>query len=132
MAARAAAGVAGSLPIARAAAELADLLGAARRARAASCSQSRAQPDLAPLLRPEADEVLFPRSVQIELRQIFQLLGDRIAKHVGVDLRAVRRRRAAIGCARRTTPVAAVAQIGRDRRSASARSTSTSRTASRG
>ena len=31
--------------------------------------------------------MLFPRGVQPELRQIFQLLGDRIAKHVGVDLK---------------------------------------------
>ena len=46
-------------------------------------------------------------AVQPELRQLFPLLGDRVAKHVGVDLRAVRRRPAAIGCARRTTPVAA-------------------------
>ena len=47
-----------------------------------------ARVDLSQLLRPDADEVLFPRGVQPELRQIFQLLGDRVAKHVGVDLRA--------------------------------------------
>nr|MBA3462403.1 hypothetical protein [Deltaproteobacteria bacterium] len=86
MAARANAGVEGSRPIARAAAELADLLGASGEPEQ-RLLQTSPQPDLAPLLRPEADEVLFPRSVQVELRQIFQLLGDRIAKHVGVDLR---------------------------------------------
>ena len=36
--------------------------------------------------------MLFPRSVQTELRQMFTLLGDRVAKHVGVDLARVRRR----------------------------------------
>ena len=34
------------------------------------------------------DEGLFPRVVSHELRQLFRLLGDRIGKHVGVDLRA--------------------------------------------
>lgn len=86
MMARANAGVDGSRPIARAAAELAELLGASGEPEQ-KLLQTSPQPDLAPLLRPEADEVLFPRSVQVELRQIFQLLGDRIQKHVGVDLR---------------------------------------------
>jgi hypothetical protein len=44
--------------------------------------------DLAPLLTPDADEVLFPRTVQPELRTLFTLLGDKLAKHVGIDLRA--------------------------------------------
>ena len=44
--------------------------------------------DLAPLIRAEADDVLFPRTVQTELRQLFTLLGDRLAKHVGIDLRS--------------------------------------------
>ncbi len=44
--------------------------------------------DLSHLLRPESEDLLFPRGVQPELRQLFTLLGDRIAKHVGVDLRA--------------------------------------------
>jgi hypothetical protein len=47
-----------------------------------------ARVELAPLVRPDADEVLFPRGVSPELRQMFQLLGDRLAKHVGIDLRA--------------------------------------------
>jgi tetratricopeptide (TPR) repeat protein len=87
MSARAAVGVDGSLPIARCAAELAALLGQAGEQERMLLNDS-ARVDLAPLLRQEADEVLFPRSVQMELRQIFTLLGDRIAKHVGVDLRA--------------------------------------------
>lgn len=86
MSARAAAGVDGSLPIARAAAELADLLKESGEPEQ-KILRTPPQPDLAALLKPEADEVLFPRSVQVELRQIFQILGDRIAKHVGVDLR---------------------------------------------
>jgi|GEM_PF-1995126 len=39
------------------------------------------------LLRAEADEVLWPQAITPELRQIFTLLGDRLAKHVGIDLR---------------------------------------------
>ncbi|MGE0395912.1 MAG: hypothetical protein AB7T06_04220 [Kofleriaceae bacterium] len=85
MAARASAGVDGSLPIARAAAELADLLGESGEPEQ-KLLRTPLTPDLAPLLRPEADDVLFPRGVQLEVRQIFQLLGDRIAKHVGVNL----------------------------------------------
>ncbi len=87
MAARGAAGVDGSLPVARAAAELATVLGAAGDPERLLLAETR-RIDLAPLLRPEADEVLFPRGIQTELRQIFTLLGDRVAKHVGVDLRA--------------------------------------------
>jgi hypothetical protein len=65
--------------------------------------------DVSLLIRSEADEVLYPRGVPVELRHIFQLLGDRIAKHVGVDLRPY-------GVTRgdrlraRDNPVAAVAQ----------------------
>ena len=86
MAARAVAGVDGSIPIARAAAELADLLKESGDPEQ-KILRIPPTPDLAALLRPEADEVLFPRGVQVELRQVFQILGDRIAKHVGVDLR---------------------------------------------
>lgn len=105
---RAAAGVPGSLPIARAAAELASLLGDAGEPEQKLLAESHA-PDLALLTKPEADDVLFPRSVQVELRQLFHLLGDRIAKHVGVDLKQY-------GATRgdrlrgREHPVAAVAQ----------------------
>jgi tetratricopeptide (TPR) repeat protein len=87
MTARAAAGVDGSLPIARAAAELATLLGASGDPERLLLAEP-ARLDLAGLQRPEADELLYSRSVQQELRQLFKLLGDRIAKHVGVDLRA--------------------------------------------
>ncbi|MBA3396624.1 MAG: tetratricopeptide repeat protein, partial [Deltaproteobacteria bacterium] len=86
MQARASTGFAGSRPIARAAAELAQLLGAAEESEQRLLAEL-GQPDLSLLGKPEADDVLFPRDVQVELRQIFHLLGDRIAKHVGVDLR---------------------------------------------
>ena len=87
MSARAAVGVDGSLPIARAAAELAQLFGQAGDPERLLL-ESPPHIDLAPLLRPDLDDVLFPRTVQTELRQIFTLLGDRLAKHVGIDLRA--------------------------------------------
>ncbi len=87
MAARSAAGVDGSLPVARAAAELATLLGAAGEPERILLAEP-VRVDLAPLTRSEADDVLFPRTVQTELRQLFTLLGDRLAKHVGVDLRS--------------------------------------------
>jgi len=108
MAARAATGLAGSAPIARAAAELSELLGSAAEAEK-KLLKDPVRPDLALLTKPEADEVLFPRGVQVELRQVFQLLGDRIAKHVGVNLNQY-------GVARgdrlraKDNPVAAVAQ----------------------
>src|SRR6185503_8990988 len=108
MSARAAASVAGSLPIARAAAELADLLGTSGEPEQKLLQVARPA-DVAMLTRPEADEVLFPRAVPVELRHIFQLLVDRIAKHVVVDLRPY-------GVARgdrlraRDNPIAAVAQ----------------------
>jgi hypothetical protein len=96
------------MPIARAAAQLAELLGAADEPEQKLLGDVLA-PDLSLLVKPDADEVLFPRGIQVELRQIFQLLGDRIAKHVGVDLRPY-------GVARgdrlraKDNPVAAVAQ----------------------
>ncbi len=86
MAARAAASVDGSFPIARAAAEMAQLLGAADDPERVVLAEPM-RIDVAPLLRSEADEVLFGRGIQTELRQLFTLLGDRVAKHVGVDLR---------------------------------------------
>jgi tetratricopeptide (TPR) repeat protein len=108
MAARAATGYAGSMPIARAAAELADLLGEAGEPEQRLLADP-VTPDLSLLVKPDADEVLFPREVQVELRQIFQLLGDRIAKHVGVDLRPYGATRGDRLRAK-DNPVAAVAQ----------------------
>ena len=108
MAALAVASVPGSLPIARAAAELADLLGTSGEPEQRLLQLSR-QPELSLLTQSEADDVLFPRGVPRDLRQMFRLLGDRIAKHVGVDLRPY-------GVTRgdrlraRDNPVAAVAQ----------------------
>lgn len=86
MTARGSVGVPGSAAVAYAAAELANLLGAADEPERILLGDPP-RIVLAPILRPDADDVLFPRSIQTELRQIFTLLGDRIAKHVGVDLR---------------------------------------------
>ncbi len=108
MAARAATGFAGSAPIARAAAQLADLLGEAGEPEQKLLAEV-SSPDLSLLVKPDADEVLFPRGVQLELRQIFQLLGDRIAKHVGVGVRPYGATRGDRLRAR-DNPVAAVAQ----------------------
>ncbi|MGN6110239.1 MAG: hypothetical protein ACTHU0_34365, partial [Kofleriaceae bacterium] len=108
MAARASTGLPGSQPIARAAAELAELLGAAGEPERKLLGEP-ARPDLSLLAKPEADDGLFPRGVPLELRQIFQLLGDRIAKHVGVDLRPYGATRGDRLRAR-DNPVAAVAQ----------------------
>ncbi len=88
MSARAAVGVDGSTAVARSAAELATLLGAAGEPERLLLAEP-ARNLLAPLLRPEADEILMGANVQPELRQIFEQLGDRVAKHVGIDLRAL-------------------------------------------
>nr|MBA3819289.1 hypothetical protein [Deltaproteobacteria bacterium] len=85
-----------------------DVLGAAGEAEHRLLAEAT-QPDLSMLVKAEADDVLFPRSVQPELRQIFQLLGDRIAKHVGVDLRPYGATRGDRLRAR-DNPVASVAQ----------------------
>ncbi len=108
MAARATTGLPGSTPVARAAAELAELLGEAGEVEQRLLAEPTS-PDLSLLGKPDADEVLFPRGVQLELRQIFQLLGDRIAKHVGVDPRPYGATRGDRLRAR-DNPVAAVAQ----------------------
>jgi tetratricopeptide (TPR) repeat protein len=108
MAARHQANTPGSLPLARAAAQLAEVLGAAGEPEK-KLLEMGGNPDLSLLIRPEADDVIFPRGIQVELRQIFQLLGDRIAKHVGVNVQAY-------GVSRgdrvraKDSPVAAVAQ----------------------
>ncbi len=108
MSARANTNAPGSLPIARAAAQLAEMFGAAGEQETKLLSID-GRPDIAQLIKPEADEVIFPRGIPLELRQVFQLLGDRIAKHVGVNVQAY-------GVSRgdrvraKDNPVAAVAQ----------------------
>lgn len=87
MAARDAAGVVGSLPVARVAAELAIVLGTGGEPEHRLVAAPH-RIDLAPLVNSDADDLLFPRSVQPELRQMFRLLDDRVAKHFGVDLGA--------------------------------------------
>ncbi|MDX2093473.1 MAG: hypothetical protein SFX73_36855 [Kofleriaceae bacterium] len=71
----------GTLAIARAAAELAHLLGAAG-------DEELRLLAAAPELAPVNDEVLLAGLFQPELRQVLQMLGDAIAKLVGIDLNA--------------------------------------------
>jgi tetratricopeptide (TPR) repeat protein len=107
MVAREASGAPGSLPIARAAAQLADLLGAAAEPEHKLLAEHRS-PDLSLLARQDTEEV-FPRGLQMELRQIFQLVGERLAKNIGVDLRPYGATRGDRLRAK-DNPVAAVAQ----------------------
>lgn len=96
--ARERAGVAGSLACARTAAELALLFGTdddhddggddSRQAIQILASQAAvALPGVAGLQKTDLDDRLFPASVSTSTRQLFGLLGDRVAKHVGIDLR---------------------------------------------
>ena len=88
MAARQGAGVVGSLEVARSAAELARALGALGPDDPEQQLANQVAPgDVRALVRNEADDLLFPRAAPPELRQIFAMLGERVAKHVGVDLR---------------------------------------------
>lgn len=85
MAARDGAGLAGSLPVARVAAELATLFGAAAEPEHQLVA-NLPRVDLKLFAGSEADDAVFPRSIQSELRQMFRALDDRVAKHVGIDL----------------------------------------------
>ena len=88
MEAREQAKVAGSLATARCAAELAQLVGAAEEPEerlAAHAAQVR--PRVLGLGKNTVDDILFPSLVPSEFREVFGQLGDRIAKHVGTDVR---------------------------------------------
>jgi Flp pilus assembly protein TadD len=85
MAARDKAGIEGSLAPARCAAELALRCDAGdQRDRDLVALPLRG---LAGLGAPDADEYLYPAVVSDAVRQLFGRLGDRLAKHVGADLR---------------------------------------------
>lgn len=73
--------------IARAAAELAGLLGGAGDAEHRLVADEPA-PDLGRLIGPLADDELFAGSTEPMLRELLRRLADPIAKHVGVDLAA--------------------------------------------
>lgn len=88
LSARERAGSAGSRAVARCAAELSMFLGAGGEQEAAlSRDAAASRPSVAGLGQGEIDDVLFPAVVSNAVRQIFGLIGDRIAKHVGIDLR---------------------------------------------
>lgn len=76
------AGVVGQGAVHRAAVDLARLVGGEAEHAIAPGALS-----LNGLLRPEADELLWPAALGSGLRQMVALLGDRLAKHVGIDLR---------------------------------------------
>ncbi len=84
MEARHEAGVDGSIAIARSAHDMVAILTGQEPA---VNPKAPMIPTPSSLLTVEADEVIFPPEVQPELRQLFQLLGERLSKHVGVDLR---------------------------------------------
>ena len=84
MEARHEAGVDGSLAIARSAH---DMVAVITGQTVAINPKTPMIPTPSSLLTVEADEVIYPAEVQPELRQLFQLLGERLAKHIGVDLR---------------------------------------------
>ncbi len=75
----------GSLPAARAAAELAQLVGAGGELEQRLTS---APPVIDPSLwvGPASDDALFSDWLPADLRQVFRRFGDLIARHVGVDL----------------------------------------------
>ncbi|HWM88312.1 MAG TPA: hypothetical protein VNO33_20800, partial [Kofleriaceae bacterium] len=80
--------VAGSRATAQCAAEIAVLLGSSspRDAELAAAS-SRSRPPLSGLIAPEVDDLLFPAPVSSSLRALFRMLGERIAKQLGLDVR---------------------------------------------
>ncbi len=86
--AREQAGAPGSLATAVAAAEISVLLGSQDpRDVDLAASAARARPALGPLGQPELDDTLFPPGASSSLRAIFRLLGERLAKHAGTDVR---------------------------------------------
>jgi tetratricopeptide (TPR) repeat protein len=87
MLARERAGVVGSVGIARCAAELALLTGGNDEREVALAATALRPPSLSQLVSGDAAEQLFPSAVTPEVRQLFALLGDRLAKHIGSDLR---------------------------------------------
>jgi Tfp pilus assembly protein PilF len=85
--------VPGSLAAARCAAEMAQMLGSTDDHTTQLAAQALARPPRATALAAtgdkglEFDNRLYPRVVSSELRQLFVQLGERLAKHVGTDLR---------------------------------------------
>ncbi|MCG8420678.1 MAG: hypothetical protein MJE77_22390 [Proteobacteria bacterium] len=90
--ARERAGVAGSLAGARCAAELALLFGFLEEGDAEVLAELAGHAGVGPTMvsgleRPDVDDRLFPASVPTAFRQLFGTVGERLAKHVGIDLR---------------------------------------------
>jgi tetratricopeptide (TPR) repeat protein len=98
--ARERAGVPGSLATARCAAEIAVLFGStdARDAELAA-GAARSRPPLAGLSAADVDDLLFPAPLSSSLRALFRMLGERLAKQLGIDVR-----RYGVGRAERLRP----------------------------
>jgi len=88
LAAREKAGGAGSLATARCAAEIALLLGGAEAGDTElAAPAARARPPLSGLGSSDIDDLLYPAPVPGSLRSLFRMLGERIAKQLGLDVR---------------------------------------------
>lgn len=85
MQARVQAGVPESKVVASAAAGMALLLGADDEATRELASMT--SPACAELAKSEHDDMLFPSEAPSSLRALLDLLGDRLAKHAGIDVR---------------------------------------------
>ena len=86
MAAKASAGAAECMPVAQVAASLAMQLGVDNAETAALAKQTG--PGMGTGLASETfDDVLFPRDASGSARTLFALLGGRLAKHIGIDIR---------------------------------------------
>jgi hypothetical protein len=90
MAARHRAGLAGSLPVALCAAEIAALLGGAEIERVVSLSAEMPRAALDQVGTPELDDLFFPEAVSRELLTLLRRLADRMAKQLGGDLKRYR------------------------------------------
>lgn len=87
LAAREAAGAPGSIAAARAAAEIAVLLGSTDPRDTELAAAGAARPPLGGLASPDVDDLLFPAPVSSSLRALLRMLGDRIPKQLGLDVR---------------------------------------------
>lgn len=88
MDARCKVGVGESRVIARSAAGVAVLLGDTSPAMKALAAGTKSPGRAKGLARQEHDDLLFPASAQGGVRALLAMLGDRLAKHVGIDVRS--------------------------------------------
>ncbi len=98
--ARERAGTPGSLATGRCAAEIAVLFGSTdERDAELAAGAARSRPPLSGLAAAEVDDLLFPAPLSSSLRSLFRMLGERLAKQLGIDVR-----RYGVGRAERLRP----------------------------